>query len=76
MTKCSMCGGSGLVATTAEINCPACLGTGKAFGQRCSSCGGSGSENVAIEVLCPACHGTGDDLPPKRDPSGTESHTT
>lgn len=69
MTKCSMCDGSGLVTTAADINCPACLGTGKVFGQICTGCGGSGSETIAIEILCPACKGRGDGQLPKSDPS-------
>jgi DnaJ-class molecular chaperone len=72
MTKCTMCDGSGLVSTGADINCPACLGTGKVFGQICSGCGGSGSETIAIEVLCPVCKGRGDGQLSKTNPSGPE----
>ena len=68
MTKCPMCDGSGLVHTMAQISCPACLGTGKVFGQICTGCGGNGSDTIEIEILCSSCKGTGDARSTTEDP--------
>ena len=62
-TRCRYCDGTGLMPGLAEIECPACHGTGEVHGTTCLGCGGSGCVEVETEVLCEKCGGVGYKLP-------------
>ncbi|MDP8240862.1 MAG: hypothetical protein P9X24_17375 [Candidatus Hatepunaea meridiana] len=64
LSKCCVCGGSGLVRVQSPcIRCAHCNGTGAVKRLTCLVCGGKGFMPApdGPTVTCPDCMGTGDD---------------